>query len=219
MPRVARTASDPVFEAEVTPSLEDHLAVDYGDGRPVNAAFVIGTTVLLSLGVGAYRAQEAFEVGDFGALAVALGLGLAAGVAIGSVLVAVLRWALLRLIRYGLQTEGKIGTPYRFEANRDGIELTGGGIDTRIAWTSMIDVERDGKRYFFWLTVAKAVVVPLDAFPDESRRQLFEQWIATWYGRAPRNPPRMVRERTPPTDRDAVAAGRDAETPFAKETE
>ena len=201
MPWQGAGGGEPVYRKTLSPTLDDHMAVEGHRWLRKRSSFVI---VFIGIGfaLGLFQGYEDYRVGDMAGFAVSFGITIA--------LFAVLAWpiqwifakAMRRVIEAELRRRGLIGMPYQIVFSRSGIVVEEGApekpdeiMSSHSPWGRILAIEYDVERYLFWIALRRAFAVHRASFASPEEEEAFRQSVERWSGKKLVSPPVFVKHR------------------------
>ncbi|NTJ41555.1 YcxB family protein [Agrobacterium larrymoorei] len=195
VPSIWQTPTTNVFTKQFEIGLGDHMAVRYARSEPLPFGRFAGFITLCTLSIGLFFAFDTWQREEH-VLAAAIVVGaIAAGPALAWLVYGFFRAQFIGFWKGFLETREAIDVPMEMTVDAKGVFILIRQQTWLCPWNSLVSVEEDAERYYFWTSKFQAHILPKRVFENDEA-EAFAKALRKWWGEDPVSPPRRLGVRT-----------------------
>lgn len=192
VPKVWQRVHDSAsYQRTFQTEIEDFFALRYGRETPLPFKYYVAWPMLLFLGAGLIYAYPDYRAADWPRFAGIIGAALVTGFVFAWITRGFAEGFARGFWIGAAEKQGVLNQEVDMTLDASGLVVLVNGQSFHAPWTSLVAVEENDARYFFWIANRFAYVLPKHLFSDEEQADL-QAKLTQWYGRAPVNPPRLA---------------------------
>ncbi len=172
-------------------SVEDHLAGRYARTEALPFGRFAAFVTLCTAFAGLLLFYGPWKAGDRWLAAGIVAAAIAAGPLLAWLLYGFFRGLFRGFWKGFLGAREAIEVPLEVTADCNGLAVLVRQQTWMCPWDSLLAVEEDGGRYYFWTSKTQAHVLPKRLF-EADERTAFDEALKDWLGHAPVSPPRLA---------------------------